>query len=102
MKVLEHRGPSLRPYTFDQNQTMKRLTQNQLTCWLNAGAVLLASFAISASAQDATNAAAAPEVRTPKAPAPPRINGPGIFGVRPGHTFLYHIPATGDRPMTFA
>jgi alpha-galactosidase len=43
-----------------------------------------------------------PEIRTPKAPATPRINGAGIFGVRPGHPFLYHIPATGDRPMTFS
>src|SRR5215469_6033681 len=46
--------------------------------------------------------ASAPEIRTPAAPATPRINGPGIFGVRPGCPFLYTIPATGDRPMTFA
>ena len=44
----------------------------------------------------------APEIRTPPAPPTPRINGPDIFGVRPGHPFLYHIPATGDRPMTFS
>jgi alpha-galactosidase len=42
------------------------------------------------------------EIRTPKPPATPRINGPGIFGVRPGNPFLYQIPATGDRPMTFS
>lgn len=47
-------------------------------------------------------AIASAEIRTPKAPAVPRINGPGLFGVRPGHPFLYRIPATGDRPMTFA
>jgi alpha-galactosidase len=35
------------------------------------------------------------------APLPPRINGPSIFGVRPGSPFLYRIPATGDRPMSF-
>src|SRR6185437_11628999 len=44
----------------------------------------------------------APEIRTPTAQAAPRINGPAIFGVRPGNPFLYHIPATGDRPMTFS
>jgi alpha-galactosidase len=44
----------------------------------------------------------ATEIRTPKAPSTPRINGPAIFGVRPGNPFLYHIPATGDRPMTFS
>ncbi len=36
-------------------------------------------------------------------PAPqPRINGPGVFGVRPGRPFLYSIPVTGERPMTYA
>src|SRR5579864_6424585 len=43
-----------------------------------------------------------PEIRTPPAPATPRINGPAIFGVRPGNPFVYHIPATGDRPMSFS
>jgi alpha-galactosidase len=42
------------------------------------------------------------EIRTPHAPATPRINGTDIFGVRPGNPFLYHIPATGERPMTFS
>jgi alpha-galactosidase len=51
-----------------------------------------------ALAQSAT----APEIRTPKAPATPRINGPALFGVRPGHPFLYQIPATGERPMEFS
>jgi alpha-galactosidase len=41
-------------------------------------------------------------ILTPKAAATPRINGPGIFGVRPDSPFLYTLPATGDRPMTFA
>ncbi len=42
------------------------------------------------------------EIRTPKPPATPRINGPAIFGVRPGSPFLYRIPATGQRPMQFS
>jgi alpha-galactosidase len=43
-----------------------------------------------------------PEViLTPAAPRSPRINGASIFGVRPGHPFLFQIPATGDRPMKF-
>ena len=41
-------------------------------------------------------------VLTPKPPATPRINGPKVFGVRPGHPFLFTIPATGQRPMEFA
>src|SRR5438874_12987726 len=42
-----------------------------------------------------------PEIRTPKPSPSPHINGPGVFGVRPGAPFLYRIPATGDRPMEF-
>jgi alpha-galactosidase len=41
-------------------------------------------------------------VLTPLAPESPRVNGPGLFGVRPGAPFSYSIPATGKRPMTFA
>ena len=44
----------------------------------------------------------APYILTPVAPATPRINGASVFGVRPGSPFLYTIPATGERPMTFA
>jgi len=72
-------------------------------------AVVLASVSATIiSAQDTASAFAQnavsppPEICTPKAPATPRINGPSIFGVRPQHPFLYHIPATGDRPMEFS
>jgi len=47
-------------------------------------------------------AAEVAEILTPPAPEVPRVNGPGVFGVRPGAPFLYAIPATGRRPMTFA
>jgi len=43
-----------------------------------------------------------PRILTPPAPATPRVNGPGVLGVRPGSPFLYTIPATGQRPITFA
>jgi alpha-galactosidase len=55
-----------------------------------------------ALAASATNTVVVPYILTPPAPAAPRINGPGVFGVRPGSPFLYTIPATGDRPMTFS
>ncbi len=41
-------------------------------------------------------------ILTPKPRPSPRINGAKIYGVRPGHPFLYLIAATGDRPMTFS
>ncbi|MDQ8203500.1 NPCBM/NEW2 domain-containing protein [Pelagicoccus sp. SDUM812003] len=43
-----------------------------------------------------------PVILTPPAPATPRVNGPSVFGVRPGAPFLYNIPASGERPMSFA
>jgi alpha-galactosidase len=60
---------------------------------LMLGALL---FLTSARADDSL------EIRTPPAPHAPRINGPSIFGVRPDHPFLYHIPASGDRPIEFS
>jgi alpha-galactosidase len=41
-------------------------------------------------------------ILTPNPPRTPRINGARIFGVRPGSPFLFTIPATGERPMSFA
>jgi alpha-galactosidase len=39
---------------------------------------------------------------TPKPGPGPRINGPKVYGCRPGNPFLYRIPATGERPMLFS
>lgn len=37
------------------------------------------------------------------APKPqPRINGPLVYGCRPGHPFLYRIPCQGERPIRFS
>jgi alpha-galactosidase len=41
-------------------------------------------------------------ILTPAPPPTPRINGPRVFGVRPGHPFLFTIPVTGQRPITYA
>lgn len=43
-----------------------------------------------------------PYVLTPPPPPTPRINGARVVGCRPGHPFLFRIPATGERPMRFA
>ncbi len=48
------------------------------------------------------NKASSYEIYTP-APKPwPRINGPLVYGARPGHSFLYRIPCQGDRPIRFS
>src|ERR1700722_5082652 len=38
---------------------------------------------------------------TPLPPNEPRINGPEVYGEHPGSPFLYRIPCTGERPITF-
>ena len=44
----------------------------------------------------------APYLLTPPEEDTPAIHGPDIFGVRPGNPFLYTIPASGIRPITFS
>jgi alpha-galactosidase len=54
--------------------------------------------------EQATNASAPDEkavLLTPPPPRAPRINGPEVYGVRPGSPFLYRIPCTGKRPISF-
>lgn len=81
---------------------MKTSIPSRATVLLCAAAMVVGTGQLY-SQTSATNAPATPpEIRTPKAPATPRINGPNIFGVRPGNPFIYQIPATGERPMEFA
>lgn len=42
-----------------------------------------------------------PYLLTPPPSQKPQINGATITGVRPGHPFLFCVPATGKRPMEF-
>src|SRR6266850_8095633 len=42
------------------------------------------------------------EVLTPRPGPAPRINGPSLTGVTPGHDVLYKIPVTGTRPVTYS
>lgn len=41
-------------------------------------------------------------ILTPKPAATPRINGAKIVGNSPDKPFMFYIPATGDRPMTYS
>ncbi len=40
-------------------------------------------------------------ILTPPPPQSPQINGPELFGLRPGSPLIYRIPCTGDRPIQF-
>jgi alpha-galactosidase len=41
-------------------------------------------------------------ILTPKPGLKPRINGPKVYGCRPGRPFIYRIPCTGKRPLSFS
>ena len=66
--------------------------------WIGIALGLLAT----ANARAETAAKEPPVLLTPAAPHQPRINGPKVYGLRPGSPLIYRIPATGDRPMTFS
>jgi len=59
------------------------------------------ALAMAAAAAVALPLAAQPRSLTPKPSPAPRINGPAVYGCRPGAPFAYTIPATGERPMRF-
>ena len=58
-------------------------------------------FAVTAVAANGSDDDYSSYILTPKAPDTPRINGPKVYGNHPSTPFLYKIPATGIRPMTF-
>ncbi len=41
-------------------------------------------------------------ILTPRPGPQPKINGPRVYGARPGRPFIYRIPCTGTRPIQFA
>ncbi len=43
-----------------------------------------------------------PYILTPPVPDKARINGPVVYGARPGHPFLYKIPVSGEKPITYS
>ena len=61
--------------------------------------LIMLALALTSPAADDGNAAL---ILTPPPKAQPRINGPSVFGVRPGSPLLYTIPATGEKPLSFA
>jgi alpha-galactosidase len=61
-----------------------------------------AKFTVTGAAPAAIDIPVEPrEILTPKPGPAPRINGPSLTGVTPGHDVLYKIPATGTAPITY-
>ncbi|HXN35332.1 MAG TPA: putative Ig domain-containing protein [Opitutaceae bacterium] len=62
----------------------------------------LAGQGVAPTPQAPAPQATAAAILTPPPPPTPRINGPAVFGVRPGSPFLFSVPASGSRPMRFS
>ncbi len=80
------------------------LLKSAMAVVLAAGGIC--SIARAGSAADAqptqSEAERTAAILTPADPATPRINGPRVYGERPGKPFFYCVPVTGDSPITFA
>jgi DUF1680 family protein len=61
----------------------------------------LCCFQISLLAQPYDARLKGSEILTPVPASIPRINGPKVYGVRPGKEFIYRIPCQGERPILF-
>jgi alpha-galactosidase len=62
-----------------------------------------AAFEFEGDPPRAVNAPVEPKViLTPKPGPEPQINGPKVYGCRPGRPFIYRIPCTGERPIAFS
>ena len=74
---------------------------SDLKSGLSRRTVLLA-FSLSLSVGLVSAADLSAFILTPKPGPAPKINGPAVYGARPGRPFLYRIPCTGVRPVRFA
>jgi alpha-galactosidase len=63
-------------------------------------ALVLFVLAVSAGFVSAADSSAF--ILTPKPGPEPKINGPAVYGARPGRPFIYRIPCTGARPIRFS
>jgi len=61
-----------------------------------------ATFAYAGAAPHPVRAPSEPVALLTPPPGPaPKINGPSVYGCRPGNPLLYRIPTTGERPLQF-
>jgi alpha-galactosidase len=77
--------------TFSQHMDIKNKDQILIKC----------EFLEKSSKKTIFSELVLPYLLTPPPSDKVKINGPAIFGVRPGSPFLYKIPATGKKPLYY-
>ncbi|QHS55683.1 alpha-galactosidase [Mucilaginibacter sp. 14171R-50] len=60
------------------------------------------TFTEEKSGKSITKTDGTPYILTPAPALTPKVNGPDVYGARPGNPFLYLIPASGQKPLTYA
>ncbi|MEI6277409.1 MAG: putative Ig domain-containing protein [Prolixibacteraceae bacterium] len=80
---------------------MNKETWRKFLMQIFAWALLTIPFA-SMGAEKPFQSGADEEILTPAPKPSPRLNGPLVYGCRPGHPFLYRIPCQGERPISFS
>jgi len=59
------------------------------------------TFTEEKSGETVTKFDGTPYILTPYPSAKPMINGPDVYGARPGNPFLYLVPASGKKPLIY-
>jgi alpha-galactosidase len=80
---------------------MKTAYCQNLLLKIFACAIILVPFASFSASEKTPNSIDGKEILTPAPKPQPRINGPLVYGCRPGHPFFYRIPCQGEKPISF-
>ncbi|RYU90479.1 alpha-galactosidase [Mucilaginibacter terrigena] len=80
-----------KPFTYNFN--VARLAQKSY--------VISYTFTEDRSGKSITKTDGTPYILTPAPALTPKVNGPGVYGARPGNPFLYLVPASGQKPLTY-
>ncbi len=81
---------------------MKEKTLSQIVVSIVALLIFTMPLATIGAWKDGLKTSDGKEIYIPAPKPSPRINGPQVYGCRPGNPFLYRIPCQGERPITFS
>ena len=87
------------PSTIPHQSAMNRLHQMRFLGYLTAVCLALPCLTAFSRAETYDARVAGTQILTPPSGPAPAINGPEIYGVRPGSPVIYRIPTTGNRSI---
>ncbi len=81
---------------------MKKNSHIRILARITFMVMIVAPFVTFGEENKSPSATDGKEIYTPAPKPQPRINGPMVYGCRPGNPFLYRIPCQGERPIIFS